>query len=135
MTRKEIQCIPCSGRTKRKTMSGKEQVKLLIESLELRLKQVKENKKGFNRGILIYTPCPLCRAMGLQSITDRDNAKICEKCVADISGVCSKYTEHVISEKRTKLLQWLRYQIRKWKTIYSQIGPLRKKLEQWKMDE
>jgi len=114
-------------------MNGKEQVKLLIESLELRLEQVKANKEELDLKILIYTPCPMCEAMGLESVCDRDGDIKCQKCIADASGVCFEYANRVIVHKdRVKLLAWLRYQIKKWKKIYKQIDPLRKKLEQWK---
>lgn len=116
-------------------MNGREQVKVLIESLELRLEQVKANKKGLDQKILMYTSCPLCKAMGLESLSDKDGDKKCKKCIADASDVCADYTNKVIGNDRTKLLRWLRYQIKKWKKIYKQIDPLRKKLEQWKMDE
>lgn len=117
-------------------MNGKEQVKLLIESLELRLTQVKANKEDLDLDVLIYTPCPICKAMGLETITDKDADKKCSKCIAEVSGVCVDYATKIITHKdRTKLLRWLRYQIKKWKKILSQIDFLRKELEQWKMDE
>ena len=115
-------------------MNGKEQVKILIESLELRLKQVKTNEEDLNLDVLVYAPCPLCKAMGLESIHDKDGDGKCSKCIAQVSDVCSEYTVHVLRGNRTKLLKWLRYQIKRWKKLYSQIDSLREKLEQWNID-
>ena len=110
-------------------MNGKEQVKVMIESLELRLKQVKENKRDLDFDVLIYTPCPICKAMGLESFSDKNGDKKCSKCIAGASGVCVGYTDKVIEYDRTKLLQWLRHQIRKWKQIQQSADLVRKELE------